>query len=258
MEKRELTYRDIENLSKTQADALPGAEYMLIKEHDVYLHDFGGYCGYSALVFKDGRHIHYADEFELHYTHMELSREVLREKFIERLNGKLFTDAEIAQKLTSYTEYGAKQHYLQCYYPMRREYISVFFIGSDAEREHRLRGIQSASMIYDERAFAYFYPCDTEFVKRHRELCETLDTRRAEAERDFEYLKDAFIYEMANHEYAINWQGNWDVLSCFGKIRYVENDDFNSYFRQLNFKPVQIKAFLAARCEYMRRHSDDL
>ena len=63
---------------------------------------------------------------------------------------------------------------------------------------------------------------------------------------------------MANHEYAINWQGNWDVLSCFGKIRYVENDDFNSYFRQLNFKPVQIKAFLAARCEYMRRHSDDL
>lgn len=37
----------------------------------------------------------------------------------------------------------------------------------------------------------------------------------------FEFLKDkeaaeeAFLYEMDNHEYAINWSGDEDVLACF-------------------------------------------
>lgn len=33
---------------------------------------------------------------------------------------------------------------------------------------------------------------------------------------DPEFAEAAFLYEMDNHEYAINWDGDEDVLRCFG------------------------------------------
>ena len=44
--------------------------------------------------------------------------------------------------------------------------------------------------------------------KRHtKELHEAL--------KDEEFAEAAFLYEMDNHEYAINWDGDDDVLDCF-------------------------------------------
>ncbi len=36
-----------------------------------------------------------------------------------------------------------------------------------------------------------------------------------DAMKDKEFAYEAFLYEMDNHEYAINWDGDADVLSCF-------------------------------------------
>ena len=36
-----------------------------------------------------------------------------------------------------------------------------------------------------------------------------------EAMKDKEFAEAAFLYEMDNHEYAINWSGDDDVLRCF-------------------------------------------
>lgn len=45
-------------------------------------------------------------------------------------------------------------------------------------------------------------------LKRHtKELQEAL--------KDEEFAEAAFLYEMDNHEYAINWDGDADVLACF-------------------------------------------
>lgn len=33
---------------------------------------------------------------------------------------------------------------------------------------------------------------------------------------DHDIAYEAFLYEMNNHEYAINWEGDADVLGCFG------------------------------------------
>lgn len=33
---------------------------------------------------------------------------------------------------------------------------------------------------------------------------------------DVEFAEAAFLYEMDNHEYAINWSADEDVLNCFG------------------------------------------
>lgn len=39
------------------------------------------------------------------------------------------------------------------------------------------------------------------------------------------FAEEAFLYEMDNHEYAINWSGDEDVLDCFG----ITFKDINSW-----------------------------
>lgn len=66
-----------------------------------------------------------------------------------------------------------------------------------------------------------------EMLERHSDEIKALimsNTELAEA---------AFLYEMDNHEYAINWDGDDDVLACFG-IKFdelEENGLLNSYRR---------------------------
>lgn len=51
-------------------------------------------------------------------------------------------------------------------------------------------------------------PAFKEMIKRHNEeLQELLGDKEA--------AEEAFLYEMDNHEYAINWSGDEDVLDCF-------------------------------------------
>lgn len=47
-----------------------------------------------------------------------------------------------------------------------------------------------------------------DMLKRH-----TKETK--EAMTDEQFAEEAFLYEMDNHEYAINWSGDEDVLACF-------------------------------------------
>lgn len=57
-------------------------------------------------------------------------------------------------------------------------------------------------------------PAFREMIKRHKEeLFEML--------KDDQAAEEAFLYEMDNHEYAINWSGDEDVLACF----YIESID---------------------------------
>lgn len=48
-----------------------------------------------------------------------------------------------------------------------------------------------------------------DMLKRHTQEVK-------EAMKDKEFAEAAFRYEMDNHEYAINWSGDDDVLACFG------------------------------------------
>lgn len=48
-----------------------------------------------------------------------------------------------------------------------------------------------------------------DMLKRHTQEVK-------EAMKNKEFAEAAFRYEMDNHEYAINWDGDDDVLGCFG------------------------------------------
>ena len=227
-----------------------------IKGHSVYFVDFGGYFKYSALVFAEGRHIYYANEYELHYTHMNYSRERLHKYFVKKLTGKLFTEDEITGAIRTYDEYRSKSNYLHNYYGMRRENVTIFAINPSANEREAFKQ-RTASMMYDPVCFAYFD--DVAFVEHHVELDIALEKSWLEHKDDFDVMKSAFISEMFNHEYAINWQGDWDVLSVWGNIEYYRGgpeQELQSYFDQLKFTDTQRRAYLAARKEYLRQANE--
>ena len=93
---------------------------------------------------------------------------------------------------------------------------------------------------------------DKAFVDKHTKLWKMLMDREKHAMEDFEYCKSAFLYEMFNHEYGINWQADYDVISCFKRISYKDEGTMN-YLERSGFTEVQKKAYIAAKSEYLEK-----
>lgn len=72
-----------------------------------------------------------------------------------------------------------------------------------------------------------------EMLKRHTK--EVKDALIA----DVELAEAAFLYEMDNHEYAINWDGDDDVLRCFG----MDWSDIQEHGLQLAWETARRKHF---------------
>lgn len=68
-----------------------------------------------------------------------------------------------------------------------------------------------------------------------------------------EFAESAFYYEMGNHEYHINWQGDWDVCSCFGDCEYSYGKTYVDYLTEIGYTQEIINAFKLARKHF---HSD--
>ena len=241
------TIKDIEAMTEETAKEM-AIETMVIKEHHVYFVDFGGYFGYSTLVFKNNHHIHYANDYQLHHEHK--TRDELRDWYISTLNGKLYTESELLEPITDYHEAERKSYFLHNYYGMREDYISICFIGSNEEREARKK--ETDNMIYNPVSFGYYSKDKKDFVKHHVELFNQFVEIREQRTRDTEYMEKAFYNEMANHEYQYNWQGDWDVCSCFCKCNYEEDKTYRDYLREGGFSEEIITAFANARRKYFK------
>lgn len=60
---------------------------------------------------------------------------------------------------------------------------------------------------------------------------------------DLDFAREAFSYEMRNHEYPINWQGDYDVVSCFGGVDYAEEKDGADYLVELGFGEDVVRVY---------------
>lgn len=85
-----------------------------------------------------------------------------------------------------------------------------------------------------------------------------VDDAKREFIEDYEHAYDAFMYEMGNHEYHINWQGDWDVLSCFGLNDNVceYGKDVDEYMDAMGLSPVTKAAYHDARGDFLRMASE--
>lgn len=251
--KKQWAITDIERIAEPDAWYMADGDCAKIKGHNVYFVDIEGAFGYSALVFCNGHHIHYANDYQLH--HPGKSREELHEWYVETLNMKLFTEHELSEPLKDYDEYTRKRYFLQNYYGMREHYISCFHI-KGSEQEEAERDKQIAGMVFNRVCFCYHN--DHDFVKRCCQLYDALEDAKKETEESYEYHKNAFLHEMYNHEYGINWQADYDTLSAFGFVQYHgdSENELKLYFDELEFSDIKRRAYLDARKEYFEQAAE--
>lgn len=74
---------------------------------------------------------------------------------------------------------------------------------------------------------------------------------------DFEFAEDAFFYEMCNHEFGINWQGAFDVCSCFGTCTYDEEKGSADYLQEMGYPEETLRAYRAARKRYYKTAAEN-
>ena len=193
---------EIENLTYEEAKE-NALEELTIKEHDCFFVDFSGYFGYSILVFKDGKHIYHVNDYELHHHWIvkEKGRGGLREYYINEMNEKLYTDAEMMEEPSSYDEYEKKNYFLRNYYIMRQDYISIFFIGSNEEREARQREIDKKYPYYNSVSFCYV--SDPEIINTQKKYLTILQNAYKRFQNNPEIFREMVRKELANHEACI-------------------------------------------------------
>lgn len=235
-------------------------EVMDIKGYTVYfLQSEWEYYGYYCVAFKNGFFI--TDNLAGKYKPYEgelPSNEELREKHINAMNNCLYTEEELAT-VTDYLDYDVKAYFLHNYYGREREYMSMFCI-NDKGTIHTLNGDLDCSLklteskypVFNQVGFCYNKEEDKDFVKHMYELFDKLNKARVECEQSDEYMRKAFEYEMDNHEYAINWQGDWDVCSVFGECKYGEDKDYTDYLKEMG-KENLIPIYAEARKSHMKR-----
>ena len=185
--------------------------------------------------------------------HKGKNRDELREFYLDSLRRKLFTADEM-ETVSDYQDKQAKEYYIRNYYGLRRDHVSMFFCGPDEERE-KLRK-KTENMIFSHVFLAFYDKKDADFVKSGEKLLAALENAEPDKSNS-EYWKSAFLREMFNHEYGINWQADFDVCSCFGNCSSVANiDDLNALFDACNFSDVQRAAYMAARREYSKQSAE--
>lgn len=189
---KELTFEDAKELA---------IESMEIKEHECFFVDFGGYFGYSVLVFKDRKHVYYADDFELHHTYKvkESGKEALKQWYIKSLNRKLFTDIELMETVINYDKYERKNYFLRNYYIMRFDYISIFGIGEEAKK-----AFEEARKIYTVyNPVSFCYVKDKNIVDTQTKILKHLKKSFNDLKKNDETFREMISSELANHEACI-------------------------------------------------------
>ena len=211
---KEMNIKEIESLTYDEAAAL-ALENLTIKDHDCFLTDFSGYFGYSILVFKNRKHIYHANDYELlhHWLVKEKGRDGLREYYINEMNEKLYTDVEMMEEPTSYDEYEKKNHFLRNYHIMRYDHESIFFIGTDAEREERKKRIERNYPYYNPVSFCYV--AEPEIINIQKKYLEILQNAYERLQNNLEVFREMVRKELANYEACITCDYT-DALDALG------------------------------------------
>ena len=214
MLKENLGIREIEKLTYDEAAEI-ALEKLNIKGHDCFLVDFGGYFGYSILVFHSEKHIHYANDYELHHHYLvkESGREALREYYINEMERKLFTDEELLGPIGSYDEYRRKNDFLRNYWIMRYDYGSGFFIGTDREREKYYKEMKKKFPYYNPISFCYVD--DLEIIKKQAVMEEHLENEYEKLKNNDDVFREMVSRELANHEACITYDYT-EALAALG------------------------------------------
>ena len=83
-------------------------------------------------------------------------------------------------------------------------------------------------------------------------LNDKMQDKLREKMQDPEFAGGAFLYEAANYEYAINSEGDFDVVSQFGHVEFGYEKTYRDYLLEAGFDQVIIDCYRHAICQYTR------
>lgn len=201
---------NIENITLAQAMEI-AEEISIIKDHTVIFTDLSkhmdSHLGYSALVFRNGKHIHYADVHELNWEYYarEHGRESLKQHFTEILNNELYTDEELMSGIKDYMEYQLKNHFLRNYWIMRYEYISIY--NKDGMKN------KGKATVYDPISFCYV--CDVSIVEEQTKLLKNIEREYKKLTENDDTFRQMVREELCNHEACITGEYT-EALAALG------------------------------------------
>lgn len=211
---------EIESLTKETVKPYV-LEHVVIKDHDCYFCDFGEYFGYSIAIFKNGKHIYYANDYQLHHNHRvkENGIESLREFYINEMQHKLYTDSELLEECQSYDEYELKNHFLRNYWIMRYDTLSIFGIGEDARKEFERK--KPEYPYYNSVCFCYVK--DEKIVKDAHKYIRSLENEFKKLKSNDDKFRQMIRSELNNHEACITMDYR-EALAALG-LKYSELSD---------------------------------
>ena len=183
------------------------AELLNIKEHNCYLVDLGEYFGYSVLVFKNNRHIYYANDYQLHHRNKSIKE--LKQWYIDTLNNKLFTESELMEDIQDYDEYSRKSYYVRNYWIMQFDRVSIFYIGEPNEEQEKAK----KEMLYCPTCFCYVN--DKSIIEKSNKFISHIEKSFKKAQENTEVFRKMISYELANHEACITYDYR-DALDSLG------------------------------------------
>ena len=117
--------------------------------------------------------------------------------------------------------------------------LPVFFAFSNdqLERELNERGYtldEAGEVLYRFGNGGFYLKKDADIIRAFLEKDSDKELREM-MKADKEFAAEVIEYEMLNHEYPINWQGDWDVASCFGSVEYGTDKYGEDYLKELGF-----------------------
>lgn len=201
----------MKNFSFNEAKAM-AQEEIQIKGHDCFLINFNN-SKLSILVYKDGKHIYYVDDFGCLHNHLvkEKGIEALRQYYIDKMNNILFTDEELMDEVASYDEYRRKDHFLRNYWIMRYDYTSIFAIsGEDKKKVERGKKVHP---YYCTTCFCYVGdPAICDQANMYRDHLQKVYEKLLQSDDEFRRI---ISYELSNHEACITGSAD-EALDALG------------------------------------------
>lgn len=214
MNNKDFTISEIENLTLEEVKDI-AIEWITIKEHNCYFVNLGKDFGFSILVFKEEKHIYYANDYELHhhYTVKKQGINGLKQFYIDSLNKKLFTDAELMEKIKTYDEYDKKNYFLRNYWIMRYDYISSFYIGK--KEEEQIKRERKEFPYFNSISFCYMK--DKEIIDSQNKIYQNLINEYKKLKENNDTFREMISRELSNHEACITGCYT-DALNALGLI----------------------------------------
>ena len=205
----------VSDIEKLQYDDIKdfAVEEMQIKDHDILFVEIPGAFGYSALVFKDNRQVYHANQYQLHFGYLfkESGVDGLRSRYIEILNNKLYTDAELLEECRTYDEYEKKTYFVRNYYIMRYDYRTAWAFGREQNEE--LEKEKKNYKFFNPVSFCYVN--DESIAEKQKEFLNHLEKEYSRLKNNIEIFREMVSKELANHEACITCDYT-DALRALG------------------------------------------